>query len=119
MLVEDQSADATLEFLDDWRASNPRVDVLGGAPDVPRHVIARGAGRAGRMAGCRNRYRDRVAAEYADFDHAIVIDANLAGGWSFEGVAHTFGGDDWDFVGSNGLARRPAAGPDARAISPP
>ena len=113
VLVEDQSTDATLEFLDDWRASNPRVDVLGGAPDVPRHARARGAARAGWMAGCRNRYRDRVAAEYADFDHAIVIDANLAGGWSFEGVAHTFGGDDWDFVGSNGLARRPAAGPDA------
>jgi hypothetical protein len=42
-------------------------------------------------------------AAYAGFGHALVIDSNLAGGWSYDGVAHTFGGDGWDFVGSYGL----------------
>jgi hypothetical protein len=114
VLFENDSMDATLEFLTDWRASNPRVDVLSEALGVPRHARTRDAARTGWMATCRNRYRDRIAAEYADFDHAIVIDSNLAGGWSYEGVAHTFGEDDWDFVGSSGLALRPAAGPGYR-----
>jgi len=28
---------------------------------------------------------------------------DLEGGWSYDGIAHSFAHDDWDFVGSNGL----------------
>ncbi len=90
VLVGDDSSDATLEFLADWRTSNPRVEILRGS-----------------IASRRNGYRDRVVAEHADFDHAIVIDTSVPGGWSFNGVASTFGEEGWDFVGSNGLVRLP------------
>ena len=32
-------------------------------------------------------------------------------GWSYDGVAHTFGFRDWDMVGSYGLTCRAASGP--------
>ena len=37
------------------------------------------------------------------FDYIIVVDTDLEGGWSYDGIAHTFGQNGWDFVGSNGL----------------
>jgi hypothetical protein len=111
VLYENDSKDRTLEFLSDWRAANPRIEVLGESVGVARYPQIDSAARAEWLARCRNRYRERVAAEYADFDHAIVIDTDLAGGWSYDGVAHTFGEDDWDGVGSYGVVRHPAARP--------
>ena len=57
------------------------------------------------MAEYRNRYRRYVLEHFGTFDHVLVTDTDLAGGWSFDGLANTFGQDDWDFVGSYGLER--------------
>jgi hypothetical protein len=111
VLYENDSKDATREFLSDWQEVNPRVDVLGGAMGVPRYPQRRSALRGEWLACCRNQYREHVARAYSGFDHAIVIDADLAGGWSYDGVAHTFGADDWDAVGSNGLVRQSSSRP--------
>jgi hypothetical protein len=135
VLYENDSEDATREFLTDWRAVNPRVELLGGPMGVPRFPQNRSSARGAWLACCRNQYRERVAAAFAGFDHAIVFDTDLAGGWSYDGIAHTFGADDWDVVGSNGLvchsssrpgrmkfchydvwAFRPAVGTAARAL---
>jgi hypothetical protein len=62
--------------------------------------------RAAWLAQCRNHYRNRIVERHSDFDYAIVVDMDLPGGWSFDGVAHTFGQENWDFVGSNGLVHR-------------
>jgi hypothetical protein len=135
VMYENDSADATREFLTDWRAGNPRVEVLGGPVGVASSHQTRGPARVEWLARCRNLYREHVVAASAGFDHAIVIDTDLAGGWTYEGIAHTFGADDWDMVGSYGLVRhpdsrhgrlrfrhhdirafRPAAGTSARAL---
>ena len=58
------------------------------------------------MAEYRNRNRDYAVEQFGDFDAVIVIDSDVAGGWSYDGLANTFGHDDWDFVGSNGLLRQ-------------
>jgi hypothetical protein len=106
LMFENDSTDATREFLSDWQAINSRVDVLSeslGAVDFPQ---VRSLDRAAWMAQCRNRCRERIVAEYADSDYVIVLDTDLPGGWSYDGVAHTFGDLDWDFVGSYGLVQR-------------
>jgi hypothetical protein len=36
-------------------------------------------------------------------DYVGVVDTDVIGGWSPDGVASTFGHDEWDFVGSNGI----------------
>lgn len=109
VVVAPPSADRTRGFLDDWRAANPRVMVLDGPPAPRPGWCGRAAARASWLARCRDRYREHVAADVADPEHAIVVDADTPGGWSYDGIAHTFGADDWDFVGSLGLALGPPA----------
>ena len=36
----------------------------------------------------------------------IVLDTDIEGGFSLEGVANTYGQTNWDFVGANGLILR-------------
>lgn len=107
VLFENDSGDATLEFLHDWRRDNPRVHVLSERLDVPRFPQIRCSDRATHMAKCRNRYRDYAVCHFGDFDFLMVTDTDLAGGWSYDGIANTFGWEEWDFVGSYGLLRRP------------
>ncbi len=106
MLFENDSKDATLEFLFDWRSRNARVEFLTATAGRPKFQRSRSLARAEWLAHCRNQYRKEIQQRYAEFDYVIVVDTDLAGGWSYDGVAHTFGEDDWDCVGSYGLERR-------------
>lgn len=105
VLFENDSTDATLEFLQDWQALNHRVHVLSERLGTIRFPQIRSGERSVRMSEYRNRYRRYATEQFGDFDHLVVIDSDLAGGWSYDGVANTFGHDGWDFVGSNGLIR--------------
>jgi hypothetical protein len=103
VLYQNDSQDETLELLEDWRRRNPRVTILSDTLGDPVNRPVRCLERASRMAKYRNTYREFVAANFPDFDHVMVVDTDLAGGWSYDGVAHTFGQPDWDFVGSYGV----------------
>ena len=105
VLFENDSTDATLEFLTDWQKLNSRVQVLSDRLGTIRFPQIRSSERATRMAEYRNRYRDHALEHFGDFDNLIVVDTDLGGGWSNDGVANTFGHEDWDFVGSCGLLR--------------
>ena len=105
VLFENDSTDATLEFLQDWRQLNDRVHVLSERLGTIRYPQIRSSERAARMSEYRNRYRDYALEQFGEFDNLLVTDTDLAGGWSYDGLANTFGHDDWDFVGSNGLLR--------------
>jgi hypothetical protein len=106
VLYENDSIDRTCEFLYDWGAANPRVSILSENLGAPLYGATRSPDRAAWLARCRNRYREHVVQQFAGFDYAIVVDMDLAGGWSFDGIAHSFGSDEWDFVGSFGLQER-------------
>jgi hypothetical protein len=55
------------------------------------------------MASFRNRYMAALQSISFAADYVIIVDADLLGGWSNEGLANTLGYDAWDAVGSNGL----------------
>jgi len=103
VVYENDSDDQTLKLLNKWSRRNSRVTVLSEVRHDRVNRPVRCALRAQRMAYYRNQYHQCVAERYADHDHVIVVDADLAGGWSYDGIAHTFGHDDWDYVGSNGI----------------
>lgn len=105
VLFENDSTDATLEFLRDWRKINNRVHVLSEQLGAIHYPSIRSADRATRLAEYRNRCRSYALEHFGHFENVIVADTDLAGGWSDEGIANTFGHDDWDFVGSSGLLR--------------
>lgn len=103
VLFENDSQDDTANQLADWASRNSRVRVLSETMGDPVNPMSRCLQRASRMAHYRNRCLEVLRAEFAEFSHAIVLDTDLKGGWSIDGIANTFGHDGWDFVGSNGI----------------
>jgi hypothetical protein len=86
-----------------WAAANRRVRVVCERRGKPWHAPTRALARAADMAECRRRCQVEVAERWSDFDYVCVVDTDLPGGWSYDGIAHSFGSAAWDFVGSNGI----------------
>jgi hypothetical protein len=105
VLFENDSTDATLEFLHDWRGRNERVHILSERLGHCRFPRIRTVERTERLAEYRNHCRSFAVEQFGEYDELIMVDTDLAGGWSLDGLANTFGHDDWDFVGSYGLVR--------------
>jgi len=103
VVYENDSVDGTQELLQAWAGANDRVvlrcEVLGHPVNEKNRCPRRGD----RMADYRNQYHRVIAERFADFDNVIVADMDLPGGWSDAGVANSFGWDDWDFLGANGV----------------
>ena len=106
VVYENDSTDATKSILTSWADANRRVDVTIEDCRDPRNPGTRCLARVARMARYRQQCQERVLDRCGDFDAAIVIDLDVQGGWSADGIANSFGHDDWDFIGSNGLVYR-------------
>jgi hypothetical protein len=106
VIYENDSADQTLDLLQDWSKCNHRVNIVHETHHDAVHRASRNLPRARRMAYYRGCCQDVILKRYANFDHVILVDTDLAGGWSYDGVANTFGHEGWDFVGSFGVIFR-------------
>ncbi|HEY0980771.1 glycosyltransferase family 2 protein [Schlesneria sp.] len=106
VIYENDSTDNTKPLLQEWAQANPKVDITVEQLGDPVNPCARCLKRAERMARYRNECLNLIREKYADYDHVIVVDTDLEYGWSDDGVANTFGHENWDFVGSNGLILR-------------
>lgn len=106
VVYENDSLDGSQLLLRRWAATDPRVEVTMESLGDPVNPQRRCASRAVRMAGYRARCQQAVLSRWGQFDAVIVVDMDLVGGWSEDGIAHTFGQDGWDFVGANGLIYR-------------
>jgi hypothetical protein len=89
-----------------WARRNARVQVISQQFGDPVNPTARCLARAARMARYRNICLEAVRERHGSHAFAIVLDTDQQVGWSLDGVANTFGHDDWDFVGSNGIIYR-------------
>lgn len=103
VIFENDSSDATGEFLVDWERANPRLDIMREQLGSKQYPQTRDLERASALAQYRNRYLDRIGEMYSQHPFVIVVDLDLIGGWSYDGIANTFGQRNWDFVGSYGL----------------
>ncbi len=106
VIYENDSQDTTRQILMAWANSNRRVHVIGEARRDPVNLPIRCLSRAARMASYRAACQQAVRDRFSDYDNAILIDVDLVGGWSYDGIAHTYGEDGWDFVGSYGIIYR-------------
>lgn len=105
-LYENDSTDDTPTQLADWAATNSRFSFVSEARGRMQHASVRCLNRAADMAEYRNRCQDVVGERWGDFDYVCVVDTDLANGWSYDGLAHTFGSQPWDFVGAYGIIHR-------------
>jgi len=101
VIYENDSVDLTKYALKGWEASNPKVKVISEEISDPINPPTRCLKRMERMAKYRNRLREEALK--SDADYVIVLDMDLPGGWSYDGIASTFARKDWDCVGSNGI----------------
>jgi hypothetical protein len=106
VIYENDSSDDTVAQLVRWQQANPRVSIISESLGDPVHPPARCLTRAARMAYYRTRCQQTIRARYDNYDAVILVDTDLEGGWSYDGVATTFAHHDWDFVGSNGVIVR-------------
>jgi hypothetical protein len=105
-IFENDSVDDTKAILRSWAASNPRVSITSDDRRDPRNPTSRCLQRIERMARYRRVCQEHVVGSCEDFDVTILLDLDIQGGFSIDGIADTFGHDGWDFVGSNGLIFR-------------
>ena len=103
VVFENDSCDGTLDLLRDWQLQNARVSVLHETLNVRRWGSVPDPERMAHLAYCRNQYLQHIAEHLSDFDYFIVFDTDIPRGFSYEGLANTFGFQDWDMVGSNGI----------------
>jgi len=103
LIYENDSVDETPASLERWAETNERVTVISQRLGKPQHASLRCSNRADDMAAYRNRCQQEVQDRWSDFDYVCLIDTDLAGGFSYDGIAHSFGSQPWDSVGSYGI----------------
>jgi len=106
IVYENDSTDDTRLDLARWSRTNRRVHLVTEVLADPVNPTTRCLARAARMARYRKRCQEEVLEQCRKFDAAVVIDFDIQGGFSIDGVASTFGHEGWDFVGANGLICR-------------
>ena len=107
VLVENDSIDGTQQYLTSWAAANPRVNIISSNIGIERFGPIRLRKRTQALANFREEYRSFVARCRKQYDYVIVVDTDLEGGWSLEGLSDTFGWTEWDAVASNGIGYYP------------
>lgn len=106
VIYENDSADETRWLLQAWASRNPRVQFYSETRDDPVNEASRCLSRAARMAYYRQQCHHVISEQFPNFDDVMLVDTDLIGGWSFDGVAHTYAQTHWDFVGANGIIYR-------------
>jgi hypothetical protein len=107
VIFENDSHDGTLGYLWAWQQENGRVEVISEILGTPRWGQVQDMKRMDQMADCRNRYLRHAIENHGDCDFLIVLDTDLPQGFSYDGFVDTFGHDDWDMVGANGILVQP------------
>lgn len=103
LVYENDSTDVTPALLNRWASRNHRVTVISERRGKKLHGSVRCPRRGDDMADYRNRLQREVQRRWADFDYACLLDMDLTGGFSYDGIAHSFGRQPWDAVGSYGI----------------
>lgn len=103
---ENDSVDDTFPLLQNWSNQNARVSVISESRSDPVNQPTRCLSRAARMAYYRSQCQSYINDNHGDFDTVILVDMDLEGGWSYDGIADTYGRQGWDFVGTYGVIFR-------------
>jgi hypothetical protein len=100
-IYENDSADNTPDRLIRQAKKDSKWVVLSEKTGSKKWGPVRESDRTLAMADCRNKLMDLITTR--DFDYTIIIDTDLDGGYSYDGLAHTFSFANWHFIGANGL----------------
>ena len=103
VIYENDSDDDTSQQIERWSRANPKVVLISETLGDPVNPPSRCVERVARMAKYRANCHAMIRQRFSDWDKVVVLDSDLLSGWSYDGIANTFGHAGWDFVGSNGI----------------
>jgi len=106
VVYENDSSDNTPLMLGRWARANRAVTVVSESRSDPVNPATRCLERARRMAIYRRRCQQEICEQPGGFDMVMLLDFDIQGGFSIDGIASSFGQPGWDFVGANGLICR-------------
>lgn len=110
LIFENDSSDGTRQALQQWQETNSHVHLIecdvkdcifGDKPMY--HYGVTSNNRISRMAYFRNEYLKIVQKNYKKFDYMMVLDFDLKGPWSLDGIAHSIAQDNWDAIAAYGM----------------
>lgn len=104
IIYENDSTDGTQKILRRWSENNIRVTVISEHHCLPHYAQVRESARTFALAFYRERYRKHLTEVFPLVDYVIVVDTDLRGGWSYQGVATSFSYTNWSVIGSNGIS---------------
>lgn len=111
LVVENDSTDRTKELLRKWSDENDYFDFISSDYGHPK-LADKSLERRKIMAQHRNKYLNYVDERLLEYDyvratHAIIVDFDIPGGFSYNGVANSFGFEqDWSCISGNSLIYR-------------
>ncbi len=112
IIFENDSNDESRDRLKEWAARNPHIKLLELADNkdcilnLPEMYSygSTSPKRIQKMSWFRNLLLAEVKKNYADYDYMMVIDMDIKGPWSHDGIAHTMGQlYDWDATAAYGI----------------
>lgn len=112
IIFENDSTDGTRNLINEWCLSDSRIVLLECSESVNcklRNLSAKNHGvmsgeRMRKMCNYRNRVLDYARNKYSDFDCVGMLDLDIEGFISCDGIAHSFGcWDEWDSISAFGL----------------
>jgi len=114
-IFENDSIDGTRTIIKEEAKNNPHIKLIS-CPENPecklRKISAANTGinsltRMERMADFRNRTVNDVRKNYSNFDYVLVLDWDITGPISFDGVATCFFYKDWHAMTAYGVVGSP------------
>lgn len=106
VVVENDSEDRTVEILNDWAYSNPRVKIISEILGQPR-LNDESQGRMTLMAAYRNKYLSYIREHLSSFDFVLVTDLDFKQWFDIEGIKHSFSFWGFDCISANGQDHNP------------
>ena len=105
LIYENDSNDGTSQALRKYFQNDNKTTLAQETTGVPMFSKTRELDRPRYLAGLRNISFEgvRLLNKFFPADYIIVVDLDLEGGWSYDGIRHSFSYDNWSAITANGL----------------
>ncbi len=115
VVFENDSKDGTRDLLKDWARQDNKVILVECAGNTEckfgeksmYEIGPFSMNRMQKMANFRNYYLKLIKKRFSHFDYLLVLDMDLDGPWSNDGIAQTIAHGDWDGIFAYGLHSLP------------
>ena len=107
VIFENDSTDRSREIIKDWTQKNTKIELIE-CEEVPNcqykkeRFFGLSRKRQDDMVFYRNKCLNYIKEKYSDYDYLLMVDLDMEGYYSIEGLIHSMSFDEWDAIFVNG-----------------